>query len=90
VLAKVIKRSSSGIPRFLDEGAMAKNLHARLTCLERQSSRGPFAKSVREMTDEELLRCAGLPPDASDKAIRARAAKIELHLGKPAQKEGTP
>jgi hypothetical protein len=90
VLAKGIKRSSGKILRFCDEGAMAKNLRTRLACLERQSSRGPFAKSVREMTDEELLRCAGLPPDANDKEIRARAAKIELDLGETAQNEVTP
>jgi hypothetical protein len=34
------------------------------------------------MTDEELLRCAGLPTDASDEEITARAAKIELEVGK--------
>jgi hypothetical protein len=61
---------------------MIQKLHSRLARLARQSSRRPFAKSVREMNDEELLRCAGLPPDASDEEITARAAKIELEVGK--------
>jgi len=68
---------------------MAKNLHARLACLERQSNRGPFAKSVRAMTDQELLKCAGLPPDASDADIATLVTEIELDVCETAQKERT-
>jgi hypothetical protein len=69
---------------------MIQKLRSRLARLARQSSRGPFAKSVREMTDEELLRRAGLPPDASDEEIAALVTEIEIDLGETALKEGTP
>jgi hypothetical protein len=69
---------------------MTRNLCVRLDRMERQVNRMPSAKSVKEMTDAELLKCAGLPPDASDKEIRARAAKIKLAVGETAQEGGTP
>jgi hypothetical protein len=49
------------------------NLQARVTRLERQRRRWRPAppKSIQQMTDQELLLAAGLPPDASDEEVEA-------------------
>jgi hypothetical protein len=69
--------------------SMTRNLRVRLDRMERQVNRMPSAKSIKEMTDAELLKCAGLPPDASDKDIAALVTGIEVDLGETARKEGT-
>jgi hypothetical protein len=49
------------------------NLQARVTRLERHRRRLRPAppKSVQQMTEQELLFAAGLPPDASNEEIEA-------------------
>jgi hypothetical protein len=69
---------------------MVKTLASRLTRLERHPGRPASWRSPKEMTDEELLKCAGLPPDASDADIAALVTGIELDLGGTARNEGTP
>jgi hypothetical protein len=64
---------------------MTRNLRVRLERLGRQANRLPLAKNIKEMTDEELLRCARLPPGANDQEIAALVS-----LGETARKEGTP
>jgi hypothetical protein len=60
---------------------MIQKLRLRLAGLERQSSRAPLEKGIDEMSDEELLTCAGLPPAGSDEDIAALVTEIGLRCG---------
>jgi hypothetical protein len=62
---------------------MMKKLHPRLARLERQSNRAPAMKNIEEMSDQELLKLAGLPPDAGDEDIETLVKSFEHDLVVP-------